>query len=270
MSLGTRYRTSASQLFPSFPPGVKGLIVANCVIYILQLLFVDFTLAGKPILLWLNLMPIDVLRRAEIWQLVTYMFLHASIPHILFNMLTLWMFGAAVEQTWGTRRFLQFYFICGIGAGVCVVVASLIYGDVHQPTIGASGAILGVLLAFGMLFPETEILLMFLFPVKAKFAVMIFGAIAFLGELQGGGVVSNVAHLGGMLVGYLYIRNEFSTRRSRVASPLFNGKSFGGKSFGAKSFSASGWWREYKMQRAKKKFQVYMKKQGQDKGPWVN
>jgi membrane associated rhomboid family serine protease len=255
MSLGTRYRTSASLLFPSFPPGVKWLISANVAIYILQLLFVDSTLAGKPILLWFNLMPSDVLRRGEIWQLVTYMFLHASIGHILFNMLTLWMFGAAVEQTWGTRRFLQFYFICGIGAGICVVVANLIFGT-DQRTIGASGAIYGVLLAFGMLFPDTEILLMFLFPIKAKFAVMIFGAIAFLGSLQGGGTVSNVAHLGGMLVGYLYIRQQFSSRRrSRVASP---------------SFSATGWWRDYKMQRAKKKFQVYMKKQGQDKGPWVN
>jgi membrane associated rhomboid family serine protease len=255
MSLGTRYRTSASLLFPSFPPGVKWLISANVVIYILQLLFVDSMLAGRPILLWLNLMPSDVLRRGEIWQLATYMFLHASITHILFNMLTLWMFGAAVEQTWGTRRFLQFYFICGIGAGICVVFANLIFGT-NQPTIGASGAIYGVLLAFGMLFPDQEILLMFLFPIKAKFAVMIFGAIAFLGSLQGGGTVSNVAHLGGMLVGYLYIRQQFSSRpRSRVASP---------------SFSPSGWWRDYKMQRAKKKFQVYMKKQGQDKGPWVN
>jgi membrane associated rhomboid family serine protease len=254
MSLGTRYRTSASLLFPSFPPGVKWLISANVAIYILQLLFVDSTLAGKPILLWFNLSPSDVLPRGEIWQLVTYMFLHASITHILFNMLTLWMFGAAVEQTWGTRRFLQFYFICGIGAGICVVLANLVFGT-DQRTIGASGAIYGVLLAFGMLFPETEILLMFLFPIKAKYAVMIFGAIAFLGSLQGGGTVSNLAHLGGMLVGYLYIRQQFSSRRSRVASP---------------SFSAMGWWRDYKMQRAKKKFQVYMKKQGQDKGPWVN
>lgn len=255
MSLGTRYRTSASLLFPSFPPGVKWLIFANCAIYILQLLFVDSTLFGRPILLSFNLMPFDVLRRGEIWQLVTYMFLHASIGHILFNMLTLWMFGAAVEQTWGTRRFLQYYFTCGIGAGVCVVFANLIFGDVYQRTIGASGAIYGVLLAFGMLFPDTEILLMFLFPIKAKFAVMIFGAIAFLSSLEGGGTVSNLAHLGGMLVGYIYIRSQFSSRRSRVASP---------------SFSASGWWHDYKMQRAKKKFQVYMKKQGQDKGPWVN
>jgi len=256
MRIDTRYRSSASLFFPAFPPGVKWLICANVAIYILQLLFVDSTLFGKPILLFFNLMPFDVLRHGEIWQLVTYMFLHASIGHILFNMLTLWMFGAAVEQTWGTRRFLRYYFVCGIGAGVCVVVANLIFGDVYQRTIGASGAIYGVLLAFGMLFPDQEILLMFLFPIKAKYAVMIFGAIAFLSSLQGGGTVSNLAHLGGMLVGYSYIKTQFSSRRSRVsASP---------------SFSASAWWHDYKMQRAKKKFQVYMKKQDRDKGPWVN
>jgi membrane associated rhomboid family serine protease len=205
-------------------------------------------------------MPFDVLRRGELWQLFTYMFLHASIGHILFNMLTLWMFGAAVEQTWGTRRFLQFYFICGVGAGVCVVLANLLFGDIYTRTIGASGAIYGVLLAFGMLFPEQEILLMFLFPIKAKFAVMIFGAIAFLSSLQGGGAVSNFAHLGGMLVGYIYIRTQFSSRRRRVTA----------SSFSTSAFSVSAWWRDYKMQRAKKKFQVYMKKHGPDKGPWVN
>lgn len=257
MRIDTRYRSSASLFFPAFPPGVKWLIFVNIAVYILQLLFVDSTLGGKPLLLSFNLMPFDVLRRGEIWQLVTYMFLHASIGHILFNMLTLWMFGAAVEQTWGTRRFLQYYFICGIGAGVCVVIANLLFGDVYQRTIGASGAIYGVLLAFGMLFPDQEILLLFLFPIKAKYAVMIFGAIAFVSSLQGGGTVSNLAHLGGMLVGYIYIRNQFSSRRrrSRVSAPSFN---------------ASTWWHDYKLKRARKKFQVYMKKKGQDGGPWVN
>ncbi len=122
--------------------------------------------------------------------------------------------------------------------------------------IGASGAIYGLLLAFGMLFPDQEILLMFLFPIKAKYAVMIFGAIAFLGSFQAG-PISNLAHLGGMLVGYIYIRTQFSARRPRV-------------SLATPSFSVGGWWREYKMQRAKKKFQVYMKRHGSDKGPWVN
>ena len=115
--------------------------------------------------------------RLEIWQLVTYMFLHSlqSFWHILFNMLTLWMFGSPVEETWGTRRFLQYYFLCGVGAGVCVVVANLAFGDPYQRVIGASGAIYGLLLAYGMLFPNQEVLFAFLFPIKAKYMVMIFG-----------------------------------------------------------------------------------------------
>jgi membrane associated rhomboid family serine protease len=255
MPIDTRYRRTASMFYQSVPPGVKWLIIVNVAVYVLLLSFVDSVLAGKPILLLFNLMPFDVLRRGEIWQLVTYMFLHAGIGHILFNMLSLWMFGSAVEQTWGTRRFLQYYFICGIGAGVCVVFANLAFGDVYQRVIGASGAIYGLLLAFGMLFPDQEILLMFLFPIKAKFAVMIFGAIAFLSSFQGGGPVSNLAHLGGMLVGYIYIRTQFPRRRPRYARTSLN---------------LPGWWRDYKTQRAKKKFQVYMKKHGSDKGPWVN
>lgn len=260
MRIDTRYRSSASLLFPSFPPGVKWLIIINVAVYILQLAFVDTTVLGRTFLNYFNLVPYDVALRGEIWQLVTYMFLHGSITHILFNMLTLWMFGAVVEETWGTRRFLQYFFICGIGAGVCVVLANLLpFGSPHQGVIGASGAIYGILLAFGMLFPETEILLMFLFPVKAKYAVMIFGAIAFLGSFQAG-PVSNLAHLGGMLVGYIYMRTQFGPRRVRVAS----------SSFGRGSFNPANWWKEYKRQRARKKFQVYMKKHGSDKGPWVN
>jgi len=253
MSLGTRYRESASLLFPSFPPGVKWLIVANVAVYIFNFFFFDSALHG--FLLSLDLMPSAVVYRGAIWQLATYMFMHAGVLHILFNMLALWMFGAAIEETWGTRRFLRFYFICGVGAAVCVVLANLAFGDPNQRVLGASGAIYGILLAFGMLFPEQEVLLMMLFPIKAKYMVMIFGAIAFLGSFQTGGTVSNLAHLGGMLVGYIYIRLQFSSRRSR----------------GPKArFSMSGWWRDYKVQRAKKKFQVYMKRHGSDKGPWVN
>ncbi len=177
MPINSRYRNSASLTLPSFPPGVKWLITANVVVYILQVLFVDVRVLGRTLLDFFNLLPYAVLHGA-LWQLVSYMFLHGGIGHILFNMLALWMFGASVEETWGTRRFLQYYFICGVGAGVCVVIANRIFGDIHQPTIGASGAIYGVLLAFAMLFPEAEILIMFLFPVKAKYAVMIFGAVA--------------------------------------------------------------------------------------------
>ena len=255
MPIDSRYRRSASLLFPSFPPGVKWLIIVNVVVYILQLTFVDSSLLGRSLIGAFSLVPLDVARRGEIWQLVTYMFLHGSITHILFNMLALWMFGAAIEQTWGTRRFLRYYFICGIGAGLCVVLANVVFGT-NQPVLGASGAIYGLLLAFGMMFPDQEILMLMLFPIKAKYAVMIFGAIAFLGSFQSG-PVSNLAHLGGMLVGYIYMKTQFTPRRTRPAAA-------------AASFSPSGWWREYKMQRAKKKFQVYMRKHGSDKGPWVN
>jgi len=165
------------------------------------------------------------------------------------------MFGTPVEQTWGTRRFLQYYFLCGIGAGLCVVAVNLLVGNSYQSTIGASGAIYGLLLAYGMLFPEQEILFMFLFPMKAKYLVTIYGAIAFLGSFQTGSTVSNLAHLGGMIFGFVYIKTQFGARR-RVA---VNG---GG-------FNLQRAWKEYKLQRAKKKFQVYLKKHGSGQGPSV-
>jgi membrane associated rhomboid family serine protease len=121
MSLDRRYRSSASLLFPSFPPGTKWLIISNVAVYLIY--FFGSLMSERPLFLSLNLMPYAVVHSFAIWQLVTYMFLHGGVWHILFNMLALWMFGAAVETTWGTRRFLEFYFICGVGAGVCVVLA---------------------------------------------------------------------------------------------------------------------------------------------------
>ncbi len=124
--------------------------------------------------------------------------------------------------------------------------------------LGASGAIYGLLLAFGMLFPEQEILIAFLFPIKAKYMVMIFGGIAFVFSFQRGSTVSNLAHLGGMIFGFLYIRTQLGAkRRKAVAGPGF-------------SFDLGRRWKEYKLQRAKKKFQVYMKKHDSGRGPWVN
>jgi membrane associated rhomboid family serine protease len=151
---------------------------------------------------------------------------------------------------------MQYYFLCGIGAGICVVLVDLMTGNAYQSTIGASGAIYGLLLAYGMLFPNQEVLFMFLFPMKAKYMVMIFGAIAFLGSFQGGGTVSNLAHLGGMIFGFIYIRTQFTRRRVAVAS---RGR-----------FELGKWWKEYKLQRARKKFQVYMKNHGSGRGPWTN
>ncbi len=177
--------------------------------------FFAWYMGGVALFDSLRLFPSQVLHGA-IWQLVTYLFLHSinSFTHILFNMLMLWMFGAPVEQTWGTKRFLQYYFLCGVGAGICFVLVNLGGHPGSEPTLlGASGAIFGLLLACGMLFPEQIVMLSFLFPIKMKYmAVMIFGAIEFMSSFQGDGLVSHVAHLGGMIFGYVYMKTQFGSR----------------------------------------------------------
>jgi len=186
-----------------------------------------------------------------VWQLVSYMFLHAGLAHLFFNMIGLWMFGAELERTWGTRKFLQFYFLCGAGAGVCVVLVDLLTGSPNIPTIGASGAIFGVLLAYGMLFPDNPIWVWFLFPVKAKWFVLGLGVINFLYLVKSpGSGVSHVAHLGGMLIGYLYLRSRYT--RVDILGELRQKH------------------REWKTQRAKRKFQVYMKKHNSDRDRWTH
>src|SRR5271165_1757428 len=215
MRYDTRYRSRSSLFNWSFPTGVKWLVISNVAIYVVFFFISKITGQGNGIYtgLLVDLVPAAVIR-GMVWQLFTYLFLHdlGSIWHILFNMLTLWMFGAPIEETWGTRRFLQYYFICGIGAGVCVVLANLAFGDPYQRVIGASGAIYGLLLAYGMLFPNQTVMFSFLFPMKAKYMVMIFGAIAFLSSFQGGGTVSNLAHLGGMIFGFVYMKTQFGSR----------------------------------------------------------
>jgi membrane associated rhomboid family serine protease len=252
MRYDTRYRSRSSLFNWSFPSGVKWLIISNVAIYIVY--FFGSWMRGEPIFGSLELMPSAVIHGA-VWQLVTYLFLHSltSFTHILFNMLMLWMFGAPIEETWGTRRFLQYYFVCGIGAGICVVLVNLAFGNPHQRVLGASGAIYGLLLAFGMLFPNQTVLLSFLFPIKAKYMVMIFGAIAFMSSFQSGSTVSNLAHLGGMLFGFAYMKTQFG---SRVGGNF--------------DFDFGRRWKEYRLQRARKKFKVYLKKHGSDRDPWVN
>ncbi|MBI4876459.1 MAG: rhomboid family intramembrane serine protease [Acidobacteria bacterium] len=254
-----RYTTSSSSgygssFYPSyFPPGVKWLLIVNTAVWLL-FFFAARTAAGllfQPF----KLVPNDVVHGLAVWQLASYMFLHDpfGFGHILFNMLTLWMFGADLERTWGTRQFLRFYFLCGIGAGICVVAANAAAGGMDRATIGASGAIYGLLLAYGLLFPDRTVLFSFLFPMKAKYFVMILGAIAFLSSLgSGNSNVSNVAHLGGMIFGYIYLKSRLGRVRFDLAGSL------------------ARWSRERRMKRAKKKFQVYLNRQRHDHDRWVN
>jgi membrane associated rhomboid family serine protease len=176
--------------------------------------------------------------------------LHGGITHLLFNMLALWMFGTPLESDWGTRQFLKYYFICGIGAGVCDVALNALTGNWVTSTIGASGAIYGLLLAFGVCYPEQTVLMGFLFPIRAKYMVMIYAAIELYLSIGVNTGVSNIAHLGGMVVGFLYLKSRLPRLKLRL--PDWQGA-----------------YRQWKLQRAKKKFQVYMRKHG-DRGPWVN
>lgn len=196
----------------SFGPGpisstLQLLIGANVVVFVAQVLFPIVTAL-------LGLHPALVVHSFWIWQLATYMFLHGGIFHIVFNMLALWMFGAELERTWGTRYFLKFYFVTGIGAAVLTVLFSLLpFGFARQlqdvNIIGASGAIYGLLLAYAIYFPERPILLI-VFWVPARLCVTILGAIAVFASLTEAGGVANATHLGGLLVGYLYLKGSNS------------------------------------------------------------
>jgi len=148
----------------------------------------------------------------KFWMIVTYMFLHANFWHIFFNMLALWMFGSILEQEWGSKEFLKYYMLTGLGGGLSYALFNM-----HStvPTVGASGAIYGLLAAYAVLFPENIIYVYFVIPLKAKWFALIFGAIEFFSSFSRESGVAHLAHLGGMAIGYLYLkRNKFFPRHS--------------------------------------------------------
>jgi membrane associated rhomboid family serine protease len=194
----------------SFGPGplssaMKALILANVAMFLVT----SFAPAVVPVL---GLVPMYVLYKLWVWQVATYMFLHGGIFHILFNMLALWMFGTELERLWGTRFFLKYYFVTGVGAGLLTTLFSLLpfafaQSLQHSVIIGASGAIYGLLLAYGLYFPDRPIYMYFVFPIPAKVFVLIMGAIAFYSSMSdAGGGIANATHLGGIVVGYLYLK----------------------------------------------------------------
>ena len=184
-------------------PAVKILIITNVVLFALNVI------VGEAMTIRLGLTPQAVFEQFALWQPLTYMFLHSTggFGHILFNMLALWMIGTDLERTWGTRFFVKYYFVTGIGAGAASLLLSAFSETVYYtPMVGASGAIYGLLLAFAMYFPH-RMLVLFIFPVPARIAVTILGAIAFLSSMGGpGGGVAHSAHLAGLIVGYLYLK----------------------------------------------------------------
>jgi membrane associated rhomboid family serine protease len=152
----------------------------------------------------LGIVPALVWQKGFLWQVVTYMFLHGGFFHILLNMFALWMFGSDLERVWGTRRFIIYYFFTGIGAGLMTVLLTP-HGSV--PTIGASGAVYGILLAYALLFPERRVLLYFLIPIPVRIFVLMFGGIELLNAItQPGDSIAHVAHLGGLAFGWIFMR----------------------------------------------------------------
>ena len=211
------YRPSASDFSYSFGPGpitpvVKALIIANIVGFVVT--WLAMSTFAVDLRLTLGLSPTQIVSGFQIWRGVTYLFLHENVLHLLFNMLALWMFGVEMERRWGSRYFLKYYFICGVGAAVTVLLLSPLPFEVfsglsNSVTVGASGAIYGVLLAFGLYFPTRPILMFFVFPVPAKYAVMIMGGMALYASLGGGpgsDGVAHAAHLGGLVAGYLFLK----------------------------------------------------------------
>jgi rhomboid family protein len=203
-----RYSSPYASSF-SFGPGpistaLKALIGANVAMFLLATFEPRLTLV-------LGLVPAAVVRQFRVWQLVTYMFMHGGLFHLLFNMLALWMFGTELERRWGTRYFLKFYFVTGVGAGALTVLFSLLpFGFAQQVhysvVVGASGAIYALLLAYAIYFPDRPILLL-IFWVPARICVAILCAIALFSSLSDAGGVANATHLGGLVVGYLMLKS---------------------------------------------------------------
>ena len=206
----------ASQI--SFGPGplspaIKAIIIVNVVLFLAQSFAPRSSLSGHDILTAVfGLRPLDVFNHFYIWQLASYMFLHAGVWHILFNMLALWMFGTELERIWGTRYFLKYYFVTGVGAGALTLLFSLMpfgFAEALRVSIiiGASGAIYGLLLAYGLYFPDRPIYMYLVFPIPAKYFVMIMGALAFYSSVGETGGIASATHLGGLAVGYVFLKS---------------------------------------------------------------
>ena len=246
------YRQIAYSFMPPLTRMVKWLIIVTSACFLLT--YVPSLIFHSDVfdysVYYFGLRSDLVIHNLFVWQPVTYLFLHGGWFHIIFNMFALWMFGSDLESTWGGRKFLFFYFLTGIGAGIFDLTLSALFSSATPfPTIGCSGAIYGLLLAYGMLFPERIIYLYMVIPIKAKWFVVIMGAIEFVSSFGGpGSGISHVAHLGGMLFGYLYLRGWALPYRWQLQ------------------------YHEWRRAQLRKKFEVYMRDQEKkDKhGRWVN
>ena len=240
---------------PPFTKAVSWLIGINTAVFLLVLLLDVFRIPFGAILRdYFSLIPIQVVQHGWIWQLLTYGVIHFEFWHWFGNMLGLWMFGAAIEQQWGSRRFIELFSLGVVGAAITTVVLSYshLLGNPYQPTIGASGGVFAILIAFGMLFGDNEIMMIpFPFTIKAKYFVGILIVVTLAFAMGGGGNVAYVAHLGGLLFGYLYVRRGPKAALVNVG-------------FSERYYGLRNSYYRWKRRRAAKKFEVYMRQHDRD------
>lgn len=205
--------------FSIFPPVLKALLIINVAVFIVQYLFLGgLTLNGIPLnaifIKYFALQPFQIDKLFDItssiflpWQLITYQFMHGGLWHLFFNMFALWMFGSELENLWGSKRFLIYYLLSGVGAAIIhLFVTPLITGSM-APTVGASGSVYGILLAFAFTFPNRPIFMFpFFIPIPAKFFVLIFVIIEMISGVSGASGIAHFAHLGGALTGFILLK----------------------------------------------------------------
>jgi membrane associated rhomboid family serine protease len=255
---------------PPFTKAVKWLMAINLGIFILELFAAkiissDFDLLFNAIF---GLVPDSVIHGLgpgygwlghvpALWQLLTYSFLHASFQHIFINMLVLWIFGGMIESDWGTRRFLELYFLSVLGGAVLTMVvayAGVLGMSTNSLTVGASGGVYGLIVAYGIAYAEQEITLLIalILPLtmKAKYMAAIAIVTVMVSTISGGGGIASLAHMGGIICGWLYTKYAPRRGMAYVGSERYYGL--------RNAFF------KWKRRKAQKKFQVYMGKQGKD------
>ncbi len=220
-----------------FPPIIKNLLVLNGALFFITYISKGLNVDGVPLyLVIMHYLALNPLGDSFMpWQLITYQFLHGNFSHILFNMLALWMFGMEIEELWGPKRFLMFYLAAGIGGGLVQLIMSALMDGRAAPTIGASGAIFGVMIAFALMFPERYVYVYFLIPVKAKYLIGFMIIFNLLAVNDDGGGVAYLCHIGGALTGFIYMMIDsginFDFKRALLSGNMMGGMKTNGNKF---------------------------------------
>jgi membrane associated rhomboid family serine protease len=236
--------------FPPFTRTVKTIVITCVAIWLVMFILARSGLGAitATIDAYFALTPALVVH-GYVWQLVTYSFLHAGIGHVFFNMLSLWMFGSRLEQDWGRQRFLEFFFFCVIGGALCTIGASyagILGMNPRVPTVGASAGIFGLLVAFGILYSKMRVYIYGIFPIEARWLAIIWVGLAAYAALASTGNINEIAHLGGALFGYIYLK-ALPRRGLRFATS-------------EGYYGVRNRYQRWKRRRMAKKFEVFMRK----------